>query len=69
MDSGCSCHMTGNAKWFSNLTSARDHEYITFGDDKRGRIIGKDMIKVNERFVWKDIALVKHLRYNLLSVS
>ena len=27
------------------------------------------MIKVNEKFVLKDVALVKHLRYNLLSVS
>ena len=46
-----------------------DREYVTFEDDKRGRITGRGMIKVNERFVLKDIALVKHLRYNLLSVS
>ena len=69
MDSGCSRHMTGNVKWFSNLTPARDREYVTFGDDKRGRITGRGMIKVNEKFVLKDVALVKHLRYNLLSVS
>ena len=61
MDSGCSRHMTGNAKWLSNLTRACDHEYVTFGDDKRGRITGRGMIKVNERFVLKDVALVKHL--------
>ena len=39
---------TGNAKWFSNLTPARDRDYVTFGDDKRGRITGRGMIKVNE---------------------
>ena len=61
--------MTGNAKWFSSLTSARDREYVTFGDGKRERITGKGMIKVNEKFIIKDVALVKHLRYNLLSVS
>ena len=61
MDSGCSHHMTGNAKWFSKLTPACDHEYITFGDDKRGRITGSGMIKLNEKFVLKNIALVKHL--------
>ena len=69
MDFDCSRHMTGNAKWFSNLTPARDYEYVTFGDHQRGKITGRGMIKVNERFVLKYVALVKHLLYNLLSVS
>ena len=69
IDSSRSHHVTRNKKWFSNLTPTRDRKYVTFGDDKSGRITGRGTIKVNQRFVLKDVALVKHLRYNLLSVS
>ena len=45
------------------------NEYITFGDDKKGRVKAKGTVKVNESFTLKDVALVEHLGYNLLSVS
>jgi hypothetical protein len=69
MDSGCSCHMTENKKWFSILTPLSHKEYVTFGDDKKGKVLGIGIIKVNDRFTLNDVALVDRLRYNLLSVS
>lgn len=69
MDSGCSRHMTGEAKWFTSLTRASGDETITFGDASSGRVMAKGTIKVNDKFMLKDVALVSKLKYNLLSVS
>jgi hypothetical protein len=69
MDSGCSQHMTENKKWFSNLTPLSHKEYMTFGDDKKGKVLGISIIKVNDYFTLNDVALVDKLRYNLLSLS
>ena len=69
MDSGCSRHMTGDKKWFSSLTPLSHKEYVTFGDDKKGKVLGTGVIKLNDHFTLNDVALVDRLRYNLLSVS
>jgi hypothetical protein len=69
MDSDCSRHMTGDKKWFYNLTPLSQKEYVTFGDDKKGKVLGTDIIKVNNHFTLKGVALVEKLRYNLLSIS
>jgi hypothetical protein len=61
--------MTGNKKWFSNLTPLSHKEYVTFGDDKKGKVLGTGVIKVNDCSTLNDVALVDRLRYNLLSVS
>jgi transposase InsO family protein len=42
---------------------------VTFGDDKKGKVLGTGIIKVNDYFALNDVALVDRLRYNLLSVS
>jgi hypothetical protein len=42
---------------------------VTFRDDKKGKVLGTDVIKVNDCFTLNDVALVDMLRYNLLSVS
>jgi hypothetical protein len=42
---------------------------VTFGDDKKGKVLGTDIIKVNDHFTLDDVALVDKLRYNLLSIS
>jgi hypothetical protein len=42
---------------------------VTFGDDKKGKVLGIDVIKVNDCFTLNDVALVDRLRYNLLSIS
>jgi hypothetical protein len=42
---------------------------VTFGDNKKGKVLGTDIIKVNDYFTLNDVALVHKLRYNLLFVS
>jgi hypothetical protein len=42
---------------------------VTFGDDKKGKVISTGVIKVNKNFTLKDVTLVNKLGYNLLSVS
>jgi hypothetical protein len=69
MDSGYSRHMAGNKKWFSRLTPLSHKDYVTFGNDKKGKVLGTGVIKVNDCFILNDVALVNRLRYNLLSVS
>jgi hypothetical protein len=41
-------------------------EYVTFWDDKKCKLLGTDVIKVNDYFTLNDVALVDKLRYNLL---
>jgi hypothetical protein len=69
MDSDCSRHMTGDKKWFSSLTLLSHKDYMTFGDDKNGKVFGTGVIKVNNNFTLKDVALVDKLGYNLMFVS
>jgi hypothetical protein len=61
--------MTKNKKWFSSLTPLSHKEYETFGNDKNGKVLGTDIIKVNDYFNLNDVTLVDKLMYNLLSVS
>jgi hypothetical protein len=61
--------MIENKKWFSSLTPLLHQEYLTFGDDKQGKVLGTGIIKVNDFFTMNDVTLVDKLRYNLLSVS
>jgi hypothetical protein len=61
--------MTGNKKWFSSLTPLSHKDYVTFGDDKKGKVLGTSVVKINGHFTLNDVAFVDRLRYNLLSVS
>jgi hypothetical protein len=42
---------------------------VTFGDDKKDKVLCTNIIKVNDHFTVNDVALVDKLRYNLLSIS
>jgi hypothetical protein len=42
---------------------------VTFGDDKKDKVLGTGIIRINDCFTLNDVALVGRLRYNLLSVS
>jgi hypothetical protein len=42
---------------------------VTFRDDKKGKVLGIGIVKVNDCFTLNDVALVDRLRYNLLSIS
>jgi hypothetical protein len=61
--------MIKNKKWFSSLTPLSHKEYVTFENDKKDKVLGIGVIKVNDCFTLNDVALMDRLRYNLLSVS
>jgi hypothetical protein len=61
--------MTDDKKWFFSLTPLSHKEYVTFRNDKKGKVLGTDVIKVNAFFTLNDVTLVDRLRYNILSVS
>jgi hypothetical protein len=61
--------MTRNKKWFSSLTPLSHKEYVTFVDDKKGKVLGTGVVNVNNFFTLNDVTLMDKLRYNLLSVS
>jgi hypothetical protein len=61
--------MTENKKWFSSFTPLSHKEYVTFGNDKKGKVLGTSIVKVNDHFTLNDVTLVARLRYNLLSIS
>jgi hypothetical protein len=44
-------------------------EYITFGDNGKGRVLSVSTVKVSESVTLPRVSLVKSLGYNLLSVS
>jgi hypothetical protein len=61
--------MTKNKKWFSSFTILSHKEYVTFQDDKKGKVLDIGIIKLSDHFTMNDVALVDKLRYNLLSIS
>jgi hypothetical protein len=44
-------------------------EYITFGDNGKGRVLSVGTVKVSESVTLRRVSLIKSLGYNLLSVS
>jgi hypothetical protein len=61
--------MTGDQRWFSSLTPVMTKEYITFGDNGKGRVLSVGTVKVSESVTHRRVALVKSLGFNLLSIS
>jgi hypothetical protein len=61
--------MIGDKKYLSSLTPHSHKDYVTFEDVKKDKVLGTRVIKVNNNFTLKDVALVDKLSYNLLSVS
>jgi hypothetical protein len=64
IDSGCSRHMTGDRWWFSSLTPVMTKEYITFGDNGKGRVLSVGTMKVSESVTLRHVSLVKPLGCN-----
>jgi hypothetical protein len=50
--------MTRNKKWLSSLTPLSHKDYVTFGDDKKGKVLGTGIIKLNDHFTLNDVALM-----------
>jgi transposase InsO family protein len=61
--------MTRDRRWFSSLTPVMTKEYITFGDNGKGRVLLVGTVKVSESVTLQHVSLVKSLGYNLLSIS
>jgi hypothetical protein len=40
--------MTENKKLFSSLTPLSHTEFVTFADDKKGKVLGTGIVKVND---------------------
>jgi hypothetical protein len=59
--------MTRDRRWFSSLTLVITKEYITFGDNGKGRVLSVGTMKVSESVTLQRVSLVKSLEYNLLS--
>jgi hypothetical protein len=62
-----STHDRGS-KMFSSLTPVMTKEYITFGDNGKGRVLSVGMVNVSEFVTLRCVSLVKSLCYNLLFV-
>ncbi|WVZ58439.1 hypothetical protein U9M48_008715 [Paspalum notatum var. saurae] len=69
MDSGCSRHMTGHRKWFSSLNPVSTKEYITFEDNGQGKVLGVGSISLSAKLSLREVAFVRNLGFNLVSVS
>jgi hypothetical protein len=61
--------MNGDRWWFSRLTPVMTKEYITFGDNGKGRVLSVGTVKVSESVTLQRVSLVKSSGYNLLSIS
>ena len=68
LDSGCSRHMTGDISLFSDFV-ANKKGYISYGDHKKGFILGKGSICNTSSITISNVMLVEGLRHNLLSTS
>ncbi|WVZ93423.1 hypothetical protein U9M48_039401 [Paspalum notatum var. saurae] len=69
MNSGCSRHMTGHRKWFSSLNPISTKEYITFGDNGQGKVMGVGSVSLSAKLSLREVAFVRNLGFNLVSVS
>ncbi|WVZ58034.1 hypothetical protein U9M48_008346 [Paspalum notatum var. saurae] len=69
MDSGYSRHMTGHRKWFSSLNPVSTKEYITFGDNGQGKVMGVGSVSLSAKLSLREVAFVRNLGFNLVSVS
>ncbi|WVZ89796.1 hypothetical protein U9M48_036155 [Paspalum notatum var. saurae] len=69
MDSGCSRHMTEHRKWFSSLNPMSTKEYITFGDNGQGKVLGVGSVSLSAKLSMREVAFVWNLGFNLVSVS
>ncbi|CAM8904970.1 unnamed protein product [Rhodiola kirilowii] len=68
-DSECSAHMTGDAKYLTQIRPIFKKQFVIFGDGGKGQVIGCGTLKVSDLPVLKDTLLVEGLKVNLLSIG
>ena len=68
LDSGCSKHMTGDASKFINIFLKQDG-HVTYGDNNKGKILGKGTIGNENSLLIHDVLYVEGLKHSLISIS
>lgn len=71
LDSGCSNHMSGNKKWFSDLDESFRHT-VKLGNDSRMAVIGKGNVRMRVNGftqVISNVYYIPELKNNLLSIG
>ena len=68
LDNGCSRHMTGDRSKLISL-SKKDGGMVTFGDKKKGKMIGKGNIGNDSSTLIENVHLVDGLKNDFLSIS
>ena len=67
LDSGCSCHMTGDKSLFKSLKE-KVSDYVTFGNGSHAQVLGKGTVEILGLPLLKDVLYIKGLKVNLLSI-
>jgi len=68
LDSGCSKHITGDVTQFTSL-KLKAEGHVTYGDNKRGRIIGRGNVGTEDSTTIENVLYVEGLKHSLLSIS
>ena len=68
LDSGCSCHMTGDKLLFKSLKE-KVGDYVTFSDGSHAQVLGKGTVEIPRLPLSKDVLYIKWLKVNLLSIT
>jgi hypothetical protein len=71
LDSGCTQHMTGDMRMFTEISEdgCSTYDSITFGDNHKGKVKGLGKIGISNDHSISNIFLVESLNFNLLSVA
>jgi hypothetical protein len=71
LDSGCTQHMTGDMKMFTQMSEedCSNYDSITFGDNRKGKVKGLGKIAISNDHSISNVLLVESLNFNLLSVA
>jgi hypothetical protein len=71
LDSGCTQHMTGDMKMFTQMSveDCSSYDSITFGDNRKGKVKGLGKIAISNDHSISNVLLVESLYFNLLFVA
>ena len=59
--------MTDNDSMFTFLEDPGDHEYVTYGDNSRGKVLGLGRIAISKDLSISNVLFVEALSFNLIS--
>jgi hypothetical protein len=71
LDSGCTQHMTGDMRMFTQMSEedCSNYDSITFGDNHKGKVKGLGKIAISNDHSISKVLLVESLNFNLLSIA